>query len=75
VAPALFFDRFGGGAPFVEELIETSIADVGDVKINLKTWPYVSESKFKTKLEYTLMRRPLLKSPFSMSSTKHWLLA
>ena len=36
VAPALFLDGFGGGTPFVEELTWTSIADVGEVKINLK---------------------------------------
>lgn len=47
VAPALFFDRFGGGAPLVLELIETSIADVGDVKINLKAYPYISASNIR----------------------------
>jgi hypothetical protein len=36
VTPALFFDHLEGGALFVEELTWTSIADVGEVKINLK---------------------------------------
>ena len=45
VAPVLFLDRFGGGAPLVVELIETSMAEVGDVNINLKACRRVIESK------------------------------
>ena len=45
VAPALFLDRFGGSAPLVVELIETSMAEVGDVNINLKACRCVIESE------------------------------
>ena len=45
VALALFLDCFGGSAPFVVELIKTSMVEVGNVNINLKACQCVIESE------------------------------